>query len=135
MVEKKTARKKVAKPAKTRTSQAEAKTTSEEKPGKTISLRARCGGKKCIIPKCKSRYKAKGYCKTHYRKWRHGEYGRARYKTCRDLNCRSPMVANRHGFCEEHYQSYYVKGLEQSRPAVEKPPAHKPAQGAKEAAA
>jgi hypothetical protein len=82
--------------------------------------------KRCKIASCKREYRAKGYCKTHYRQWRHGAYGRARFKTCKDYGCTKQMALNRHGFCEEHFQNYYVKGMEQSKIAVEKPAAAKP---------
>jgi len=36
--------------------------------------------KSCKIKGCKRTYRAKGYCTAHYKKWRNGEYGRARYK-------------------------------------------------------
>lgn len=91
----------------------------------------RCGGKSCQIKSCKREYRAKGYCGVHYREWRHGKFGRARYKTCSDKTCRTPMAHGRYGFCEEHYQNYFVKGIEQDKaPAPEKPaakPATKPA--------
>lgn len=91
----------------------------------------RCGGKRCTVKACKREYKAKGYCRVHYKKWRHGEYGQARYKSCGDLSCFKPMVANRHGYCEGHYQNYYVKGMEISKTA---PEAAKPAADEKAAA-
>jgi len=77
--------------------------------------------KQCTIPSCKREYRAKGYCKAHYRKWRHNEFGHARYKTCKDFACHQRMALNRHGFCEEHFQNYYVKGLAQSRIAAAAP--------------
>ena len=64
----------------------------------------------CKVKSCKRTYRAKGYCVAHYRKWRHGAFGIARYKTCSSTDCRKPMVVNRHGFCEEHFQKFYVKG-------------------------
>src|SRR5688572_19591583 len=39
----------------------------------------------CKMKSCKRGYKAKGYCKTHYREWRHGKFGQARYKECADV--------------------------------------------------
>lgn len=76
----------------------------------------------CKIKSCKREYRAKGYCKVHYKKWRQGEYGLARYKTCQSNECRKPMVLNRHGYCEEHFQSLYVKGEKPvAAPVAEKP--------------
>lgn len=80
----------------------------------------------CKIASCKREYRAKGYCNAHYKKWRQGDFGLARYKTCGDFDCRKPMVVNRHGYCEDHYQNYYVKGMEVTKAApVEKKPAEK----------
>jgi len=71
----------------------------------------------CRIKSCKRKYRAKGYCKAHYRMWRHGAYSDVRYKRCHDRGgCLKPMARNRFGFCEEHYQSYYVKGIVATKP-------------------
>jgi hypothetical protein len=87
--------------------------------------------KHCSIKGCKREYRAKGYCGVHYRKWRQGAYGRARYKTCKDYSCLIPMARNRHGYCEEHFQNYYVKGMAVSRAPIEAAkPAEKPAPAA-----
>ncbi len=83
----------------------------------------------CKIKGCKREYRAKGYCKAHYRKWPQGEYGVARYKTCHSTDCRKPMVLNRHGLCEDHFQKYYVKG--EAAPVAA--PAAKPADKTAEA--
>ena len=79
----------------------------------------------CKMTGCKREYKAKGYCREHYRQWRHGKFGQARYKCCGDLGCFKPQVMNRHGYCEEHFQNYYVKGIAVAKPVV--PTAAKPA--------
>ena len=60
--------------------------------------------KKCKIEGCKGTYRAKGYCQRHYKKWRHGEYGGARYKTCKQEGCLKPVVAR--ALCEEHYKAW-----------------------------
>lgn len=73
----------------------------------------RCAGKICKMKNCKRSYKAKGYCKAHYKMWRKGAYGKKRYKACSDMGCRKPSVKNHHGFCSEHYENYYVKGMTQ----------------------
>jgi len=86
---------------------------AKKKPAKKATqLVAKRSERKCLIAKCKRAYRAKGYCRVHYKKWRQGAYGRARYKTCYDHGCLKPMVENRHGYCEEHYQNYYVKGMD-----------------------
>ena len=99
--------------------------TKVEKPLSQES--GRCGGKSCQIKECKRQYRAKGYCKFHYSEWRAGKFGHTRYKTCADKNCRLPIVNNRHGFCEDHYQNYYVKGIEQAKEEAPAKPATKPA--------
>ena len=78
---------------------------------KKTKLQAKAADRHCKIDKCKRTYRAKGYCNTHYAKWRQGAFGVARYKTCVANDCKKPMMLNRHGYCEEHFQSYYVKGV------------------------
>jgi hypothetical protein len=97
---------------------AEAKQVHRHKHHATTPARS---ARKCKMKGCKRSYKAKGYCKTHYRKWRHGEYGHARYKTCKDMGCMKPMAKNRHGYCEDHFQNYYVKGMEVAKVPVAAP--------------
>lgn len=60
----------------------------------------------CKIENCKQPVKAKGYCRKHYRKWRQGEYGHARYKICGEEGCRRPRYAK--GYCEEHYRTVFL---------------------------
>ncbi len=82
---------------------------------------------KCEVKGCKREYRAKGYCKPHYRKWRNGEYGHRRFTACSSNSCNKPMAMNRHGYCEEHYTSYYIKGMAVAKAAVEEKPAAAPA--------
>lgn len=120
----------------TKTVEAKAETkraaAAEAKPKKVKAAKApkehksRCGGKVCKIASCKGEYKSKGYCVAHYREWRHGKFGKTRYKICSDTNCKKPKGLNRFGFCEEHYQNYYVKGVAQAKP-VAKPAEEKAA--------
>ncbi|MFH0902578.1 MAG: vegetative protein [Pseudomonadota bacterium] len=56
--------------------------------------------RKCKIKGCKRGYRAKGYCSVHYRKWRHGEFPKARYKICTKEGCRKPRA--RGSLCAEH---------------------------------
>jgi hypothetical protein len=60
------------------------------------------GEPKCSIDGCKRPYRAKGYCVTHYKKWRRGELEnhKARYKLCSKEGCKKP--AGRWGICDEH---------------------------------
>lgn len=87
-------------------------TPLREAGGKKTSKRAvRLAAKPpCRVAKCKRRYRAKGYCVAHYALWRQNAYGNGRYKQCEDTNCAKPRVNSRYGYCEEHYQAYYVKG-------------------------
>ncbi len=59
--------------------------------------------RKCKIEGCKGEYRAKGYCTRHYRKWRQGEYGSARYKICTEENCPKPRFKG--SLCETHYNA------------------------------
>lgn len=74
----------------------------------------------CKIKGCKRSYKAKGYCQPHYREWRNGKFGKARFDACGEFNCFRPMATNRHGMCEEHYVERYVKGIAAAKPAAPK---------------
>jgi|GEM_PF-944428 len=67
--------------------------------------------KSCAVKGCKREYRAKSYCKSHYRQWRHGKFGKKRFKACKENECLIPMGLNRHGYCETHYQNYYIKGI------------------------
>jgi hypothetical protein len=60
---------------------------------------------KCSVEGCKRPYRAKGYCVTHYKKWRRGEIEghKARYHTCSKEGCKKP--SGRWGLCDEHRQS------------------------------
>jgi hypothetical protein len=60
------------------------------------------GESKCGVEGCKRPYRAKGYCVTHYKRWRRGELeGHAsRYKTCSKEGCLKKVVL--HGLCAEH---------------------------------
>ena len=56
--------------------------------------------KKCSADKCKRPYRAKGYCKVHYTKWRHGELPKPRYKICTKEGCKKPRALG--SLCKEH---------------------------------
>ena len=59
----------------------------------------------CKVEGCKRPYRAKGYCVTHYKKWRRGEMPvKSRYKTCSSEKCRKAIF--KFGLCKEHYQSW-----------------------------
>ena len=122
-MEKKSAKKET-KTSKVNTKVAEVAKAKKTTAAATTAENAHLPGQSCKMASCKREYRAKGYCATHYRMWRQGKFGRARFKTCKDFGCVRPMGMNRHGFCEEHFTNYYVKGMEQSKiPTVEKPAA------------
>ncbi len=56
--------------------------------------------KACRVKGCKRPYRAKSYCNVHYRQWRHGKLGKARYKICAKEEC----LGKRHAgsLCEKH---------------------------------
>ncbi len=98
-----------------------AEKTAAKKPAKQKK-----SGKPCKVQNCKRPYRAKGYCNVHYKKWRHGEFGLARYKTCKNESCRKPM--KRMGMCAEHFEAYMQsrKGTASvAAPAVAEAPAGK----------
>ena len=92
---------------------------------KTVETKAvKHSERSCSVKACKRTYRAKSYCNSHYREWRNGKFGLARYKTCKDNDCRKPITMNGHGYCDTHFQNYYVKGMEAVKaPTVEKPAA------------
>jgi len=65
----------------------------------------------CGVKNCKRRYRAKGYCVSHYREWRHGKFGKVRYTSCMANNCTKAMATSKLGLCEEHWVAVYKKGL------------------------
>ena len=74
----------------------------------------------CKIENCNQPVKAKGYCAKHYRKWRHGEYGKTRYKTCGAEGCKKPRFSK--GYCEDHYNTLFLsKAAQQAEKASETP--------------
>jgi hypothetical protein len=60
-----------------------------------------------MIVGCKRPYRAKGYCRVHYRKWRQGEFGKTRYKPCRFEGCRRRRFQG--AYCEDHFKSEVMK--------------------------
>ena len=63
---------------------------------------------KCSVSGCKRPYRAKGYCVVHYQKWRRGELGHPRYRTCSKEGCRKE--ATKGGMCAEHWAADHQKG-------------------------
>lgn len=55
---------------------------------------------KCSKEGCKRAYRAKGYCRIHYRLWRHGALPKSRYKICTKESCRKPRAKG--SLCAEH---------------------------------
>ncbi len=100
-----------------------ASATSEKKTvqAKSKAPRKHRHGKSCKVKNCNRGYRAKGYCTAHYRQWRHGKFAKARYTRCHDYGCTKAMGMNRHGYCEEHYTNYYIKGMEVTHAPVAEP--------------
>lgn len=102
----------------------------EKKAAKKSETASGAGEKRCSVEGCKRPYQAKGYCVTHYRKWRRGELDKKpRYRTCGEENCRKP--AYRKGYCEQHYSAWSASKKPQAPAAVETPaatPAETPAE-------
>ncbi len=58
---------------------------------------------RCSVEGCKREYRAKGYCRVHYKKWRNGAMPKkGRYKRCSEDGCNKPR--GRWGLCSDHYQ-------------------------------
>lgn len=70
----------------------------------------------CKVEKCKREYRAKGFCHVHYKKWRQGEFGKQRYKTCHSEGCLKPV--HKSGVCEAHFGVKAPKA-EEAAPAAE----------------
>ena len=61
----------------------------------------------CKAEGCEKDVKGKGYCERHYRAWRRGKMGKARYTPCRVDGCTEP--ATRRSFCPAHFESTHSK--------------------------
>jgi hypothetical protein len=61
----------------------------------------------CKATDCEREVIAKGYCRKHYRLWRHGEMPKPRYKTCTFEKCRKPRFKG--SLCEEHWTAQHGK--------------------------
>jgi hypothetical protein len=61
----------------------------------------------CKVDGCEKDVRGKGYCDRHYRAWRKGKLGKARYRSCNTGGCSRP--ATRRGLCSEHFASAYAK--------------------------
>jgi hypothetical protein len=83
----------------------------------------------CKAADCNHEVIAKGYCRKHYRLWKHGEMPKPRYKICTAEKCRKPRF--RGSLCEEHWQTAHAKAGETPAAAAPTPaPAAAPAEGA-----
>lgn len=71
---------------------------------------------KCSIEACKKPYRAKGYCETHYKKWKSGELPKPRYKTCLQEGCRKKRYESS-SLCEEHLKAKLGKPEAPAAPA------------------
>jgi hypothetical protein len=82
------------------------------------------GQKSCTVEGCKRGYRAKGYCFFHYKKWRAGELGHARYKTCSNADCLKK--ATQHGMCDEHHAAWRSARKGAAAPSAAPPPPSAP---------
>ena len=99
---------------------AKAKTrVKKEKPAISAKKRKASARGECQVEACKQPVRAKKYCQSHYKKWRRGGFGTARYKACHATDCHAPMAQSRRGYCEEHYQVHCVKKTGAPRAAEE----------------
>jgi len=67
-----------------------------------VKRTARKKDRACQVKGCKNEYRAKGYCDEHYREWKSGAFGKARYESCAKEGCSKPMV--KEGLCETHWK-------------------------------
>jgi hypothetical protein len=73
----------------------------------------------CKAKDCDRQVIAKGYCRKHYRLWRHGAMPKARYKICTFEKCRKKRA---HGsLCEEHWAAAHGKPAEGGAPQAGAP--------------
>lgn len=64
----------------------------------------------CKAKDCNHEVIAKGYCRKHFRLWKHGEMPKARYKICTAEKCRKRRF--RGSLCEEHFNATRGKSAE-----------------------
>ena len=61
----------------------------------------------CKAESCDKTVRAKGYCDSHYRRWRKGKMGKPRHRSCNEASC--GKVAVRRGLCPEHFGKHHGK--------------------------
>ena len=61
--------------------------------------------KKCKVEGCKRPFRAKGYCVTHYKKWKRGEMPHGRFRRCFTPECKSREFMR--GLCKEHFDARF----------------------------
>ena len=68
-------------------------------------------GRTCSIPNCVRPMRTRGWCNTHYQRWRiHGDplMGEKRRKFCKVEGC--SKGAHGHGWCDKHYRRWKLYG-------------------------
>jgi hypothetical protein len=78
----------------------------------------------CKAESCEKDVRAKGYCDRHYRKWRKGEMGKPRYRSCNEKGCNKPRA--RMSLCSDHFTAKHSKKPAEAAapaPAAEAAPA------------
>ncbi|MGH7934365.1 MAG: hypothetical protein ACREQN_14560 [Candidatus Binataceae bacterium] len=68
----------------------------------------------CKVNDCNHEVIAKGYCRRHYRLWRHGQMPKPRYKICTTEKCRKPRF--RGSLCQQHYAAAHGNKAAAGRP-------------------
>ena len=75
----------------------------------------------CAVEGCKNPYRAKGYCSTHYKAWRDGEFGKIRYKICGKEDCKKRVFQR--GICETHFNEWKASKSKAAKPGAAAPAA------------
>ena len=61
----------------------------------------------CKAENCDKGVHAKGYCTSHYAKWKKGKMPKPRRKSCNTDGCHKPQ--DRRGLCSEHFAKEFTK--------------------------
>ncbi len=61
----------------------------------------------CKAESCEKDVRAKGYCDSHYRKWRKGLMAKPRHKSCTEKGCGKARA--RQGLCQDHFTKQHTK--------------------------
>lgn len=70
----------------------------------------------CKAEGCDKGVRAKGYCETHYSKWKKGKMPKPRRKSCNAEGCHKPQ--DRRGLCTDHFNKEFSKSTGEGAPAA-----------------